>query len=283
VNLTFLAPLLRVVAVLAVAAGAAGSIYGLVHVARDTSDESSHLVVAATPTATPVAEATPTPTFVPGLTPTGYTALDGTPLYQECIQPGLPLPPTYPTPIGPAIIPTPAADLNPNPTPRPEDIPSFDVMAVQPSDSSGWPVYTSECFGFSFPHPPDWQVLQPFELWGYKQTWGGSFVSPDGLLKVEIDYTYTPADLFASRRAVPAGNREYQLVRNAPVTVDGRPGLLTYSSSTWYLDRPRVALIYLISAPNDWYFGVLAIFDRPYQEKHVADVFALVEGIRFRQ
>jgi hypothetical protein len=233
-----------------------------------------------------------------GLTDTGFVALDGRPLYEECIAEGLPLPPDLPTPQATAEpLPTadPLEDPNAGRTPAAQDeLPPFDLRTVTPADTTGWILHESKCYGYSILLPPSWTGSvssvdpQPQEPGSYAFAQSGYQVGesvtlrPPGELtaKADVSIYYAPgnADL-RGRRIVLDEN--FYLIDAEETLIDGRPARVTYS-----LVRggplEGVHLLMSVAANDDWRFAISVYLTEPYDPRTASETAAILGSMEFR-
>ena len=252
---------------------------------RQTSTDATG--VASTPISEQSTTPFPSPSPIPGLTDTGYLAVDGSPLYAECIGidpltgTTFPLPPTYPTPTDSTPEPAPTSPVQPEITPDPADLPSFEFDAVPPADSAGWIETQSECFGLSALIPTSWEIAPgSFEAGWYQQATGATFTAPG--LEVSLSYRYLPHYDAAAPIDTPGqsfGNAGYLLIKNRPVDLLSGSGYmnLIYDAIPAV---PYLQLTYAVEVKPDWYLHLTAAFTQPYNEERFAEVKAFADKVQ---
>jgi hypothetical protein len=239
------------------------------------------------PSETKTPPATTTGDFDTALTDTGYKAIDGSPLYAECvgINPStgapLPLPPDYPTP-GP-LAPTKSSPTEDQGAPPPAaDIPAFDVASVAPSDTKGWATERTSCLGgWSFAVPPGWIALYPLSAGGYGGGGGAMYHTANNSVKVDINFSYNRDDTMTRFRNGSGGNGTYFIAKNLPVSIGGAPGLLDVSRDLVESPKPYVVVAYLLNPRPNWYLSYVGFFHQPYNQQSFADFIAMVNSTRF--
>jgi len=223
----------------------------------------------------------PTPTRIPGLTDTGYLAVDGGPLYAECMAPGAPLPPQIPTPLATQEpLPTPDPSLDPNADRTPptgDEVPPFDFTTLTPADSSTWPVYESACYGYSLRIPPGWEV-DPWRQAGYGQGEYTTLRVPGSRDKIEIAAYYTPVDQLQITPAFGLAEDEYLL--SGPTILSQR-GLQGVESIVHGSRQPSagIAALYTFRLRDDWYLALAARLTSPYDVQAAEDARSLVTSL----
>jgi len=296
---SFISSALKVILIGAVMAIGAGGFYVLA-ANRRANDRASQVIaptatasVAGAPTAvvtgTPADTATPAPlsgTPEPAaLTDTGYKALDGRPLYAECIQAGAPMPPQIPTPAATQIpLPTidPSADPNEGkPAPAPDELPTFDPRTIAPADTTGWLIRESTCYGYAFAYPPDWKLTTPFTNAGYQQGENATITNPSRTASIEIAVYYTPVDYLAraAGQRFSGSDKEY-LLATTEVSKAGRRGIEVY-----YLERTSLGvaihLDYLYSVRPDWFLAMTLSFGQQNNQAAVAQLRAIIDSLAY--
>jgi hypothetical protein len=220
--------------------------------------------------------------MIPGLTDTGYKAPDGTPLYKECVGPGMALPPVYPTPVATVPVPSPLpATTRVGTPPASSALPSVDPLAVAPPDSSSWPTATSACLGLTFRYPTDLTTYEPLTVEGYQQEGGESYGTADRHFVIELHMVYSTADELGLVRGSQLASGEYRVLSDAPADVGGAPGVVTYGTEPNGEFATEVSIGYTVSPRANWYLQVIGFFAAPYDTAQFATFNALVSSVSF--
>jgi len=228
---------------------------------------------------------TPAPVVTPveGLTPTEYTAPDGRPLYYECIQKGLPLPPEIPTPTGFLASPTPAEPgFDPNQgkeAPGPEESGTADLHDRAASDSTGWEQYESRCYGYSLLIGPGWEWTG-FVNSGYQQGEVATVQSPDRTIKVDISAVHSPYVDFVTQKEQLGGlqDNEYMLRAAQPIEANGMTGLEHRVVATTGTE-PSIHSGVVYRLREDWFLSFSIFAKSPYSDQYLADLRAMIESV----
>lgn len=235
-----------------------------------------------TPSATPRVSATAIPTARPGLTDTSYTALDGRPLFAECIAAGAPLPPVLPTPgSGPSLAPEPepGRDLNAGKE-RPSGIPALDLREVAPADSGAWALEERSCYGYNLRLPPGWTSSQPFTQTGYQQGESATLRAPGDDAKIVISAYYSPVDYLAIALAPPGiGADEFAIAPPRAITVDGAEGVESYVFVEGELTGVRLS--HIVRPAANWYVTASVWLLKPYDERTAQEAMATLRSLTF--
>lgn len=232
---TIAATIGKIVATAAVIGISAGGIYVAARSAQDGEDgaplQETPLVMPTPPadgTAAAGLSGTTTATSPSGLTETGYTTLDGKPLYAECVGEGFELPPTYPEVVSPVAAPS----ATPQPVVTPDDDfrpPPYDWAALvtehqEASPDSAAPIVQLRCFGVSFGlGSGGLRVARPPEAGGYGLAEYVDLTDKDATVHVHVSASVSQADPIASEPAWRSRDGFIVLDQGSGTTVLGRP------------------------------------------------------------
>jgi len=299
---SFLSTLVKVLLVGAVMAGGAIGFYYVVEnrpsndqhaqvaapspaASADTSVGPTSPTAGTSPTVAPTASAASTPTPAAGLTDTGYKALDGSPLYAECMQPGLPLPPTYPTPSGPPATPVvpspyPSGALNERTPPSAGEMPSFDLRTVQPAVRSGWSAIESKCYGYSMEIPPGWTGARELPI-GYQQG-ETTTAGVNGQVSLHLQYVYSDADLLTPEERSQGTFDVYLFDPPLRTAFDAHDAVEQYVFDAFPLEGSKasaVELKYTVRVSAHWWASIIATLYEPYDPQQAAELRAVLDSM----